>query len=143
MARPRSAGRLPGRRLSVENPPRPRLARETAGDPLLISPSDKVPEATNPWQGDSGVRRGTYFTAIVFNAGWLDGIEEPPHCSSTSSPIRNDDRLKVLRIPDQTSESYRALHFCERLLATRQVTDLVCFVRTCHGLSDSVHHLWR
>ena len=33
-------------------------------DTLLVFTSDNGPEATNPWQGDSGPWRGTYFTAM-------------------------------------------------------------------------------
>ena len=33
-------------------------------DTLIIFTSDNGPEATNPWQGDSGPWRGTYFTAM-------------------------------------------------------------------------------
>jgi arylsulfatase A-like enzyme len=31
---------------------------------LVVFTSDNGPEATNPWQGDSGPWRGTYFTAM-------------------------------------------------------------------------------
>jgi arylsulfatase len=31
---------------------------------LVIFASDNGPEATNPWEGDSGPWRGTYFTAM-------------------------------------------------------------------------------
>src|SRR4029450_8740819 len=31
---------------------------------LVVFTSDNGPEATDPWQGDSGPWRGTYFTAV-------------------------------------------------------------------------------
>ena len=34
------------------------------GDTLVIFASDNGPEATHPWEGDSGPWRGTYFTAM-------------------------------------------------------------------------------
>ena len=55
---------------------------------LVIFTSDNGPEAINPWQGDSGPWRGTYFTAMEASSAHRSSSAGPAKCLPAASTTR-------------------------------------------------------